>query len=142
MYCVYQKEVQNGIENIISNIKSSDAFVSTVRDIIDNIYKIKYVVAENADHLVTNNKCEDGFYLLCLDNQITLTSRKTTVRPGYIYNSNDVAVETVYLWKMIPFKLPFSSEITEVENKIIISDDESPVISYENSCEGYHSTEL
>lgn len=139
MYCIYQKTHQNGIENIISNIKSSDVFIPSVRYIIDNIYKIKYVVAEDSNFLVSNNKCEDGFYLsYLLENHITLYLRKTSVQCGYVYNSTDVSVEPIYSWKMIPFQIPVSSEITdETEKRIIVSDDDDvTVVSYENPCEG------
>jgi hypothetical protein len=143
MYCVYQKTHQNGIENIVSNIKSSDIFVSTVKDIIENIYKIKYVVAEDGDFIVSNSKYEDGYYLLVLENNITLYLRKTTVHEGYVYNSTDVSVKPVYSWKLIPFQIPVSSEIIETvdpKQRIIVSDDEDvAVISYENSCEGCQS---
>jgi len=122
MYCIYQKTYENQIENIISNIKTPDAFLSTVQNIITDIYKINYIVAENSDILITG---EDGFYLLCENDEITLVSRKTTLNQGYIYNTTNIQTEPIYLWKLIPFQLPVSSEIVEDSNKqIIVSDDE------------------
>jgi len=129
MYCIYQRTHQPLVESIISNTNVVDSFVADIQDIVKNIYKIEYTMTEEVP--TSNSTCVDGYYMIYKDNEITLVSKKTTVLTGFVYNSTNTVVDTVYTWKLIPFQIPVSCEIAEITEivkeveRIVVSDDET-----------------
>ena len=116
MYSLYQKSHSEKKEVIVSIIRNKDNFVSSVQNILTNIYKIEHTLVENNDDALkiqTDKNYKPGNYLLNANNALVLVTKQEIVRPGYLYNSTANETSKKYTWKLLTIEVPIASEITE-----------------------------
>jgi len=120
MNCIYQKNHQNNQEIVISIIKFPENFILTIRDVLENIYKINYSQVQSLTDIT-----ENGNYLCFENNKLVLVNIFVNVSQGYIYNSTVTELNKIYTWKLLNVDFPISCETTD-ESSGLIPEEETP----------------